>query len=276
LETLLKTLGRWDNKAYPSLDVTLSESMFLDTVITRVYTAYIGGASLDFTQSELESSAFKEKGTGNQPSFSATLQVQWLTTRLRFWDSQSSWEMVNALGDLHSEWTKWKRLRKNFEIYIEVVNRSRWENLETRKKQEAEELVDLTISLTSHLLQATGASYVKQCRVRIGELQLLLFRPTSSGPVMNATGADIGSAISKLLSENLAKAKRETPDEFIFSFSRFIEFSDWNWSEFELMVEPLRPLNPSNIRDLKNACSSRIFLRKLQPQVREWERITIV
>jgi hypothetical protein len=70
---------------------------------------------------------------------------------------------------------------------------------------------------------------------------------------MSATGADIGSAISKVLSENIARKV-----EF-----HIIKSSDWNWSEFELIFGPLRPFDPS-IRDLQNACLSRIFLRKFQ------------
>jgi hypothetical protein len=276
LETLLKTLGCWDNKSYPSPDVILSESIFLDSVITRVFTAYIKGTSLDFTQSELESSASKEKGTGNQHFFPATLQVLWLTTRLRFWDSQSSWEMVNALGNLYSTWLIWRGLRKKLDTYDGEVNRSYLASLETKKKQVAEELADLTISLTGQFLRATGASYIKQCRLRIGELHFLLFQPTSSGPVMSATSADISSAISKVLSENFAKAKGETFYNSAFLVLHFIKPFDWDWSELELIFEPLKSFNASNIRDLQYACSSRIFLRTLQPQVREWERITII
>jgi hypothetical protein len=75
LETLLKTLSCWDKTIYPSPDITFSESMFLDSVISRVFTAYIKGTSFDLTQSELESSDFEEKGTGNQPFFPTALQV---------------------------------------------------------------------------------------------------------------------------------------------------------------------------------------------------------
>jgi hypothetical protein len=266
LETLLKTIGCWDNKIYPSPDVILSESLFLDSVITRAFTAYIKGTRLDFTQSELESPDFKEQGTGNQTLFPATLQVQWLTTRLRFWDSQSSWEMVNALGDLYLGWLRWRDLKYKLERHTGKLTGSNFEYLEKIKKQEAEELADLTISLTSQLLQATGASYIKQCRIRIGKLHFLLLEPTGSGPGMSATGADIGSAISKVLSENVAKKV-----EF-----HIIKSSDWNWSEFEPIFGPLGPLIPSNIRDLQNTCSSRIFLRKFQPQDKEWEWMTIV
>jgi hypothetical protein len=146
------------------------------------------------------------------------------------------------------------------------VDRSNFKDLEIKKKHEAEELADLTISLTGQLLRVTGASYIEQCRLRIGELHLLLLQPTSLGPVMSVTGADIGSAISKVLSENIAMAERETPPLLFF---RFVKPSDWDWSELELIFGPLKSFDPSNIRDLKYACSSRIFLRKLHPQVKE-------
>jgi hypothetical protein len=87
--------------------------MFLDSVASQVFTAYIKGTSFYLTQSELENSDFKEKGTGIQPFFPKALQVQWLTTRLRFWDSQSSWEMVNALSDLYEGWFEWT-VERNF------------------------------------------------------------------------------------------------------------------------------------------------------------------
>jgi len=69
------------------------------------------------------------------------------------------------------------------------------------------------------------------------------------------------------------KAQRETPS---FLFFRFVKLLDWDWSELELIFGPLKSFDPSNIRDLQYACSLRIFLRKLQPQVKEWERITII
>jgi hypothetical protein len=80
------------------------------------------------------------------------LQVQWLITRLRFWDSQSNWEMVNALGDLYLGWHKWRNLKYKLEIYRGPLEGSNFEYLEKIKKQEAGELADLTISLTSQLL----------------------------------------------------------------------------------------------------------------------------
>jgi hypothetical protein len=243
--------------------------MFLDSVITRVFTAHIKGTCLDFTYSEFESSGFKERGTGNQPFFPATLQVQWLTTRLRFWDSQSSWEMINALGGLYLAWLRWKDLKFKLEIHTSRVSRLNLEDFK-KQKQEAEELADITISLAGQLLQATGAPYIKQCRIRIGELQLWLLQPTNSGRVMSATSADIGSAISKVLSENIANVGSETP----YNFQKcVIKHSDWDWSELELIVWRLElfilKAIVDNTRDLQYACSSRIFLRELQPQDKE-------
>ncbi|KAN0101491.1 HET domain containing protein [Hyaloscypha variabilis] len=273
LETLLKTLGCWDNTINPSPDVILSEIMFLDSIISQVFTAYIKGTSFDLTQSELENSDFKEKGTGNQPFFPTALQVQWLTTCLRFWDSQSSWEMVNALSDLYEGWLEWTVQRR----IAFVGDKDIWdlESLEETLKGKARELADLTISLTGQLLRATGASYIKQCRVRIGKLHLLLLQPTSSGPVMSATALDIYDAIFQVLSENIAKAPKIPGSNQIIICSPLIRSSDWDWSELDFIFKPLNSFNSSDTRDLECVCSSRIFLRKLQPQVREWERITI-
>jgi len=109
--------------------------MFLGSVITRVFAAHIKGTCLDFTYSEFESSGFKERGTGNQPFFPATLQVQWLTTRLRFWDYQSSWEMINALGGLYLAWLRWKDLKFKLEIHTSRVSILNLEDFKTKQNR---------------------------------------------------------------------------------------------------------------------------------------------
>jgi hypothetical protein len=185
--------------------------------------------------------------------------------------------MIQALGGLYLAWLRWKDLKFKLEIHTSRVSRLNLEDFKTKQKQEAEELADITISLTGQLLQATGAPYIKQCRICIGELQLWLLQPTNSGRVMSATSADIGTAISKVLSENIANAGSGTPYNFQKSV---IKHSDWDWSELELVVWRLELFNLKAIvditRDLQYACSSRIFLRKLQPQDKEWEWMTII
>jgi hypothetical protein len=79
-------------------------------------------------------------------------------------------------------------------------------------EQEVEKLADLTISLKGQLLVLAGVSYIKQCRLRIGKLNLLLVQPTCSGP----TSADIGSAIEKMLKQSFVKGFKE----FLLGFRR--------------------------------------------------------
>ncbi len=112
VETLLKRLGCWDNEGYQSTDITLCESMFLDSVITRVLDTHIKELGLKFGLSETKSSDFKDLETGSQLFLPIALQVQWLTTRLRFWDSQPTIKMVDAFGDTYSQWLDWRRLER--------------------------------------------------------------------------------------------------------------------------------------------------------------------
>jgi hypothetical protein len=65
LETLLKVLKLWDSENHQSPDIQLCESMFSDSVITQVLTASIKGISLEFSQSELESSILQGNGNGS-------------------------------------------------------------------------------------------------------------------------------------------------------------------------------------------------------------------
>jgi hypothetical protein len=118
LETLLKRLGCWDNESYQSTDITLCESMFLDSVITRVLDVHIKELGLKFGLSQTKSSDFKDIETGSQLLLPIALQVQWLTTRLRFWDSQPTFKTIDAFGDTYSRWLDWRRLKAKLEYLL--------------------------------------------------------------------------------------------------------------------------------------------------------------
>jgi hypothetical protein len=92
---------------------------------------------------------------------------------------------------------------------------------------------------------------------------------------MSATALDIYDAIFQVLSKNIAKAPKNPRNNHIIS-GPLIRSSDWDWSELDFIFKPLNSFDSSDVRDLECICSSLIFLRKLQPQVREWERLIIL
>jgi hypothetical protein len=252
LETLLKRLGCWDNESYQSTDITLCESMFLDSVITRVLGIHIKELGLKFGLSSTKSSDFKDLETGSQLLLPIALQVQWLTTRLRFWDSQPTFKMIDAFGDTYSQWLDWRHL-----ITIEF-----WRG---KTRSGIQHLAELAISLANSLLEVAGPSYIKECRLRFGNLNLLLFQATDSGAIRCATESNIMEAISRLFEQNF------------FDYSRKkSSFLDWDWGWLETIFEPLEPFHSSATRDLREACLSRVSLNNLQPQGREWKLVTLL
>jgi hypothetical protein len=280
LETLFKRLRCWDNESYQSTDITLCESMFLDSVITRVLDIHIKELGLKFSLSETKSSDFRGLETGSQLFLPITLQVQWLTTRLRFWDSQPSWGMVNAFGGIYSRWIDWRRLKAKLEylLFSTFQGSTSIEGFRDNTRHDIQDLAELTISLAGGLLQGVGPSYIKECRLRFGNLDLLLYQATDSGAILHATSSNITEAISRLFEQNYFDHFRKK--SFFPGYRKldngFFEFTDWDWGGLETMFEPLEPFHSSATRDLRKACLSRISLCNLQPQGREWEWITLI
>jgi len=282
LETLLKRLGRWDNETYQSTDITLCESMFLDSVITRILDIHIKELGLKFGLSETKSSDFKDLETGSQILLPIALQAQWLTTRLRFWDSEPTFEMVDAFGNIYSRWLEWRRLKAKLEYLLfssyGTKDSSSIVGFREKTRSDIQHLAELTISLASSLLKVAGPSYIKECRLRFGNLNLLLFQATDSGAILRSTQSDIMEAISELFEQNFfdhSRKKRFFPGYRKLDNGTY-EFTDWEWGGLETTFEPLEPFHASATRDLREACLSRISLNNLQPQGREWELVTLL
>ena len=203
LETLFRRLGCWDNESYQSTDITLCESMFLDSVIKRVLDIHIMELGLKFSLSEESSSDFKDLETGSQSFLPISLQVQWLTTRLRFWDSQPNWKIVNAFGDIYSKWLDWRRLRAKLEysLFYLFQTKNSIEGLRDNTRDDIQEMARLTVFLADNLLQLAGPSHIKECRLRFGNLNLLLFQATDSGDILPATYNHIEGVISRLFEQ---------------------------------------------------------------------------
>jgi len=291
LETLLKRLGRWDNETYQSTDITLCESMFLDSVITRIFDIHIKELGLKFGLSETRSSDFKDLETGSQLLLPIALQVQWLTTRLRFWDSEPTFEMVDAFGNIYSRRHEWRRIKAKLEYLLfssyGTKDSSSIVGFREKTRSDIQHLAELTISLASSLLKVAGPSYIKECRLRFGNLNLLLFQATDSGAILCSTHSDIMEAISELFEQNFFNHSRKqnffnrSRKKSVFPGYRRLdngayEFTDWDWSELETTFEPLEPFHSSETQDLREACLSRISLYNLQPQGREWELVTLL
>ena len=282
LETLLKRLGCWDNESYQSTDITLCESMFLDSVITRVLDTHIKELGLKFGLSETKSSDFKDLETGSQLFLPIALQVQWLTTRLRFWDSQPTIKMVDAFGDTYSQWLDWRRLKAKVEwLLFLTYERSNTIGYFRRKTgSEIQHLAELTISLARSLLQVAGPSHIKECGLRFGSLNLILFKATDSGAkvFLRATERDIMEAISRLFEQNFCdySSKKSPFPGYRKLDNDSFEFTDWDWGGLETAFEPLEPFHSRATRDLRETCFSRISLNNLKPQGREWELVTLL
>jgi hypothetical protein len=280
LELLFKRLGCWDNDGCPSPDITVCESMFLDSIITRVLNAYIKEGGVGSTQSEPKIPDFQDDGTSSQLFLPIALQVQWLTTRRIFWESQASWKIVNAFGDIYSSYRSWRKLKAELEgiLFMSLTGSWSLQALENNMQLEARNLANLTISLRDQLLLVAGACYIKQCQLHFGEVHLMLFRSNSSDSIERATSDDIAYAISNTFKEihvNHYSRKKYLPGFQKIDESSF-QFTDWDWGELETLFEPLKPFHLREIRDLQYACSLRDFLCKLQSQDKKWEWVTIV
>jgi hypothetical protein len=94
LEAQLKRLDCWDSERYQSTDNIICASMFTDNVITQVLTSHAMGGSWSNV------SNFKKDDIGVRNFNPFNWQVQWLTTRLKFWDSLPCWDMVDSLGSI--------------------------------------------------------------------------------------------------------------------------------------------------------------------------------
>jgi hypothetical protein len=280
LETLLKRLGCWDNESYQSTDITLCESMFLDSVITRVLDVHIKELGLKFGLSQTKSSDFKDIETGSQLLLPIALQVQWLTTRLRFWDSQPTFKTIDAFGDTYSRWLDWRRLKAKLEYLLlaSYLGSCSIEGFRANTESEIRDLAHLTDSLACSLLKLAGKFYIKECRLRFGNLNLLLFQATDSGAILCATDSDIMEAISRLFEQNFfdnSRKKSSFPGYRKLDNGSF-EFTDWDWGGLETIFEPLEPFHSSATRDFREACLSRVSLNNLQPLGREWELVTLL
>ena len=280
LEALMKQLGCWDSESYPSLNFIIFESMFSDSLIAGVFAAHIKEFGAGLTQSEPTSSEVKDDGTGNQGLLPIASQVQWLTTRLRFWDSLPCWGMVQPFSDIYSDWIRWRDLKAKVErgLFSSLQITSSLSDLRVDTRGGIGELSALTTSLFTKLLQVAGASCITQCQLRFGEMHLLVYEQVGSSTTVRVTKDAIFTAICTLFEQS--HTDHYTNKQFLAGFqnidNKFFLFTRWDWSELEAMFEPLEPFHSSETQDLKSACSSRISLRQLQPQGSKWEWVTLM
>jgi hypothetical protein len=156
-------------------------------------------------QSDSDRQTFKEGETEAQKErdfpFPTPSQVQWLTTRLRFWHSSPTWKIVESLGSLYSDSLSWRSQKATLEAQLYAWNNGTTdiEKMRAWTREGREKLVKLTISLTSSLLNVPGATCITQCKLRFGNIQLELVKCTDSKPAINATDSEISNTITDLL-----------------------------------------------------------------------------
>jgi hypothetical protein len=256
--------------------------MLLDSVIKRVFAVHIKSIDLEGNLPQPESLDFQNDETGSQYFLPSDLQVQWLKTRLRFWDARTNWKIVNTFGNIYSSWLCWKGLKAKLESLLFGSLKVGWrldlQGLEESTRQETKELANLTISLTDQILRASGLSYIKQCQLRFGAQPWLLLNPIISSTTIRATSLDIENLISNVFRQS--HVDHFSKKKYLAGFRKLDDYSfvftDWDWVEFETMFEPLKLFHLSEIGGLQDSCSLRSSLCKLQPQGRKWEWVTII
>jgi hypothetical protein len=290
LEIALRRLNCWDDERYPSLDIVPCESMFSDAMIAKAFNNHIN-RNIDMSPGKIEtqtqhgfSSSGKEgKGDG---CFPTPLHVQWLETRLSFVDSGSSWEKINALKSIHSDWLRWKSIRADVEFLIrdaiQYQGTSGYTLSQVRELSERPRYVPnwakFTLSITNQLAAVIGSSHVKRCRVRIGERHLHFLQPAGSGEPPEATEAGMRDDVLEIIKRTYIEQKHSLQagysglrQEDNGSYS----FIGWDWSELEAVMKNVEDLASEGMTELQNVCSLRTFLKELQPQRRTWERLTL-
>lgn len=278
LETLLKHLGRWDTENYASPDIIICEAMFSDNVIERALSNHIKKIDTIFSPSENQNANLEELRPESQDFLPNSLQVQWLTTRLGFWDREPTWEIVDVFRVKYSEWRGWNNAKMWLENFLLATFKgsNSIERFKLSTVHYLDSLAPLTIRLTSRSSWVASRSYPNECRVRIGSEEFLLFQATDS---VSPSAGNLKDAISGLFEKNFFDCRSSTENSFP-GFRKMddgsFEFVDWDWSKLEAIFEPLEPFYSSATEDLQKACSSRISLCKLQPRGREWERITLI
>jgi hypothetical protein len=213
LENILKRLGRWDTEIYASPDIIICEAMFSNNVIERALSNHIKKIDTIFNPFKDQNTNLEELRPESQDFLPNSLQVQWLTTRLGFWDSEPSWKIVDVFRVKYSEWRGWKQAKMGLETYLLATFKGsismRWFKIITGYYLDS--LARLTICLTSRSSWVVSRSYPHECRVRIGSEEFLLFQATDS---VSISEGNLKDAISGLFEKNFLDCRSSTEKSF--------------------------------------------------------------
>jgi hypothetical protein len=291
LEAVLKRLDIWEDDKYPSTTIPVGDSMISEAAMEAAFTALLNrkyeipkeSAELSHLHSGV--SELDTEGLHNE-SFPISSQVKWLQTRLSFWHDEASWMKIETLRGIYSEWLRWRLLRANLESHFFAwVSGAKSSRIDGTKKSldefkrnidgDVSRLVLLTSNLIDQLVKAIEVSQARQCWVRIGKKRLDLLKRTR---LPKQIEYDLEAALFEVLTETYTDPRTDLKTGVLANFysnDSYYSFTDWDWSEMELLFESLAPVDERKTLDLQCGCSSRLFLRTLQPQERTWKRIDI-